>query len=63
LYGGDGDDVLQGGPGADYFDCGDGIDIVIDSNVSEGDDSAGNCEELLNNIVLPSETAQLDITG
>ncbi len=63
LYGGEGDDVLQGGPGADYFDCGDGIDIVIDSNVSEGDDSAGNCEELLNNIVLPSETGQLDITG
>ena len=63
LYGGEGDDVLQGGPGADYFDCGDGIDIVIDSNVSEGDDSAGNCEELLNNIVLPSETGQLEITG
>jgi Ca2+-binding RTX toxin-like protein len=63
LYGGEGDDVLQGGLGADYFDCGDGIDIVIDSNVSEGDDSAGNCEELLNNIVLPSETGQLDKTG
>lgn len=63
VYGGEGDDVLQGGPGADYFDCGEGVDIVIDSNVSEGDDSAGNCEELLNNIVLPSETSQLDITG
>ena len=63
LYGGEGDDVLQGGLGADYFDCGDGVDIVIDSNVSEGDDSAGNCEELLNNIVLPSEPGQLDITG
>ena len=63
LYGGEGDDVLQGGLSADYFDCGDGVDIVIDSNVSEGDDSAGNCEELLNNIVLPSETGQLDITG
>ena len=56
-------DVLQGGLGADYFDCGDGVDIVIDSNVSEGDDSAGNCEELLNNIVLPSDTSRLDITG
>ena len=63
LYGGEGDDVLQGGPGADYFDCGDGIDIVIDSNVSEGDDSAGNCEELLNNIVLPSETGQAGYNG
>ena len=37
--------VLQGGPGADFFDCGGGIDIVIDSNVTDGDDSAGNCEE------------------
>ena len=36
------------------FDCGDGIDIVIDSNVSEGDDNAGNCEELLKKIVIPS---------
>jgi Ca2+-binding RTX toxin-like protein len=47
LYGGEGNNVLHGGPGADYFDCGDGIDIVIDSNVSEIDDNAGNCQELL----------------
>jgi Ca2+-binding RTX toxin-like protein len=53
MYGGEGDDIIQGGQDADYFDCGDGIDIVIDSNVSEGDDTAGNCEELLNNIVMP----------
>lgn len=52
LYGGQGDDILQGGPGADYFDCGDGIDIVIDSNISQGDDNAGNCEELLNSVVI-----------
>lgn len=63
IYGGEGDDVLQGGPGADFFDCGDGIDIVIDSNVSEGDDSAGNCEELLNNLVVPSESPQIGTTG
>jgi Ca2+-binding RTX toxin-like protein len=63
LYGGDGDDVLQGGPGSDFFDCGDGIDIVIDSNVTEGDDSAGNCEELLNNIVVPGESPQIGTTG
>lgn len=51
-YGGDGDDVLQGGLGADFFDCGDGVDIVIDSNVTEGDDSSGNCEELLDGVEI-----------
>ena len=53
-YGGQGDDALHGGLGTDYFDCSDGIDIVIDSNVSEGDDNVGNCEELLKKIVIPS---------
>jgi Ca2+-binding RTX toxin-like protein len=47
LYGGSEDDILQGGPGADYFDCGEGIDIIIDFNLDQGDDNAGNCEEIL----------------
>ena len=59
VYGVEGDDILQGGPGANFFDCGGGIDIVIDSNLTEGDDSAGNCEELLNNIVVPGESPQI----
>jgi Ca2+-binding RTX toxin-like protein len=46
LYGGSEDDILQGGPGADYFDCGEGIDIIIDFSLEEGDDNAGNCEEI-----------------
>src|SRR5215204_6278381 len=55
LYGEDGNDLLQGGAatdqlyggiGADYFHCGEGIDIVIDFNLEEGDDNAGNCEEM-----------------
>jgi Ca2+-binding RTX toxin-like protein len=46
LYGGQEDDILHGGQGADYFDCGEGIDIVIDFNLEEGDDNAGNCEEI-----------------
>jgi Ca2+-binding RTX toxin-like protein len=46
LYGGLDDDILQGAEGADYFDCGDGVDIVIDFNIEEGDDNAGNCEEI-----------------
>jgi hypothetical protein len=40
-----------------------GADIVIDSNVTEGDDSAGICEELLNNIVVPGESPQIGTTG
>lgn len=47
LYGGIGDDALQGGPGADYFDCGEGVDVIIDFNLTQGDDNAGNCEEIL----------------
>jgi Ca2+-binding RTX toxin-like protein len=46
LYGGSEDDIMQGGLGADYFDCGEGIDIIIDFNIEEGDDNAGNCEEI-----------------
>ncbi len=48
LYGDVGDDILVGGPGSDYFDCGEGVDVVIDFNLTEGDDSAGNCEEIQN---------------
>jgi hypothetical protein len=35
---------MQGGQGADYFDCGEGIDMIIDFNLEQGDDSVGNCE-------------------
>jgi Ca2+-binding RTX toxin-like protein len=48
LYGDVGDDILVGGPGGDYFDCGEGVDVVIDFNLTDGDDSAGNCEEIQN---------------
>ena len=46
LYGGNDDDILQGGQGADYFDCGEGIDVIIGSNSEEVDYSGGNCEEI-----------------
>jgi hypothetical protein len=53
-----GDDVLIGGRGADYFDCGDGLDTIIDFNPAKGDIQAGNCEVSLghkaNNIGLKS---------
>jgi hypothetical protein len=36
-----------GSSGADYFDCGEGTDVVIDFNISEKDDNAGGYEEII----------------
>ena len=47
LYGSEEDDILVDGSGADYFDCGEGTDVVIDFNISENDENAGNCEEII----------------
>ena len=44
-----GDDIMIGGPGADFFDCGDGTDSVIDYSPSQGDVLSNNCE-IVNNI-------------
>src|SRR5215203_514046 len=49
LYGGAGDDVLIGGKGVNFFDCGDGNDIIIDFDPDKGDTQSGNCEVILNN--------------
>jgi Ca2+-binding RTX toxin-like protein len=49
LYGGVGDDVLIGGKGVNFFDCGDGNDIIIDFDPDKGDTQSGNCEVILNN--------------
>jgi len=50
-YGGSGDEILQRGSGEDYFDCGEGIDTIIDFSIEEGDDNAGNCEEIPNRLI------------
>lgn len=47
MYGSEGDDILIGGPGADYFDCGEGTDVIVDFSILENDDNTGNCEEIL----------------
>jgi hypothetical protein len=44
LFGDFGDDTLQGGFGSDYFNCGDGIDNVIDYSKKENDIQNGDCE-------------------
>lgn len=49
LYGAAGDDVSIGGKGVNFFDCGDGNDIIIDFDPSKGDTQSGNCEVVLNN--------------
>lgn len=49
LYGGEGDDVLIGGKGINFFDCGDGNDIIVDFDPDKGDTQIGNCEVILSN--------------
>jgi hypothetical protein len=46
MYGDLGNDVLKGGEnsGANYFDCGEGLDVITDFNPAKGDITAGNCE-------------------
>jgi hypothetical protein len=38
--------VLTGREGADYFDCGPGIDSITDFNTAEGDTKTADCENL-----------------
>jgi hypothetical protein len=45
LYGGTDDDILERGHGSDYIDRGQGIDIIMDFNWEQGDNSVGNCEK------------------
>ena len=47
LYGDFGEDQLEGGRNADYFDCGENHDIVLDYNPKEGDILANNCEQVI----------------
>ena len=49
FYGGTGDDVSIGGKGLNFFDCGDGNDIIVDFDPDKGDTQSGNCEVILNN--------------
>ena len=49
LYAQSGDDILVGGSGKDYFDCGDGVDLVWDFHPSEGDTMTVDCEDVRSN--------------
>jgi hypothetical protein len=44
IIGGEGDDLLTGGRGANRFICGGGEDTIIDYNEAEGDTKTADCE-------------------
>jgi Ca2+-binding RTX toxin-like protein len=44
VIGGDGDDLLTGGKGAQRFVCGGGEDTITDYDESEGDTKTEDCE-------------------
>jgi Ca2+-binding RTX toxin-like protein len=44
IIGGDGDDLLTGGEGANRFVCGGGEDTITDYDETEGDTKTTDCE-------------------
>jgi Ca2+-binding RTX toxin-like protein len=44
VIGGDGDDLLTGGEGANRFVCGGGQDTITDFSAAEGDTKTADCE-------------------
>ena len=40
-----GNNNFKGETGADYFDCGKGIDEILDFSAKQGDTKAKNCED------------------
>jgi hypothetical protein len=44
FFGGPDNDIMEGGSDADQFNCGDGIDTVLEYKVSLGDIIASNRE-------------------
>jgi Ca2+-binding RTX toxin-like protein len=49
FYAGSSHDVMIGGGGANYFDCGrNGSAVILDFNAKNGDTKAGNCKFVMN---------------
>lgn len=47
FFGEEGNDLLVGSSSVDIFDCGDGIDLVLNLNLSQGDKKESNCEKTI----------------
>jgi Ca2+-binding RTX toxin-like protein len=46
FFGEEGNDLLVGSSSIDIFNCGEGIDVVLNFNLTQGDKSESNCEML-----------------
>ena len=51
FFGEEGNDLLVGGLGRDTFSCGNGVDVVVNMNKTQGDVSASDCELLIDEII------------
>jgi hypothetical protein len=47
FFGEEGNDLLVGSRSTDNFNCGDGVDVVLNFNSTQGDKSESNCEMLI----------------
>jgi hypothetical protein len=46
FFGEEGNDLLVGSRSTDSFKCGEGIDVVLNFNSTQGDEDESNCEML-----------------
>jgi Ca2+-binding RTX toxin-like protein len=47
FFGEEGNDLLVGSPSIDIFNCGDGIDVVLNFSSTQGDKTESNCEKTI----------------
>ena len=47
FFGEEGNDLLIGSRSTDIFNCGEGVDVVLKLNTTQGDKAESNCEMLI----------------
>ena len=55
FFGEEGNDLLVGSRSTDIFNCGEGIDVVLNFNSTQGDKSESNCEMLFKEKINESQ--------